>query len=413
MEKAKKANNETVKKRYIQALAKAYQNELDNRYSEVTKETTMRVYTIKPKKFDYTEFNKASQSFIEVTSSENITTAESVEKIKAAIEIWKKQAAEYQPGKKSKICDSNIDEINLNITMGYLALGKGDQLKEYWNKCLSMKGNLTAEGYARYFVEPMIENYDTFIAQKDEPLKPLDLSNPAQKYNNMILFNTFLNFYFTEKHGNMGVIANYFPSQPQFIKKSTTTKTFDEGTIEKIKQSYAEYGKMKELIYSVEGGMNDDLTRSLSFKYSGDFISDIYLNGNSPLFHITYTNSNISKIEHFYSNNRKIVYDFTKAEPGKTEMRITYMDGEDKKESRRVNWVKYDNHYNVTGMFISPYSTREIKYDENKNIIEIIATNLADNTVTVPFSVSTDAKGNATIIEAQGMKITTEYEYIF
>nr|WP_321412080.1 hypothetical protein [uncultured Carboxylicivirga sp.] len=413
LESAKKSSSEKVKRGYFKALAKAYQKELDNRYSHFQRDETIRVFSIKAKKFDYNDFNEATQNFVDATSNPDLNSEANIHKINAAIKVWKQYEDQYKPDKKDKVCDDNIDEIYFNLSMGYLALGHGEELKHYWEKCQSVKGNYTAEGYAQNYLPQMIENYNTYLAKKDEPFKPLDLSNPEQKYNNMILLKGFLNFYFTQKHGNLGVIADYFPSQPQYVKSVKTIKTFDEGTKESIKQTYAPYGKITNMVYSVEGGMEDDKTRTYQFNYSNDIVTSVILNGNSRLFEISYENGDISKIEHLYSNNRKIVYQFSKAEPGKTEIKITMVDGEKSQESKRINWIKYDENYNITGMYFSPFSTREIKYDSNGNIIELTASNLADNLVTAPFTVIIDAKGNATKSETKGMTAISDFEYIF
>lgn len=413
LKRAQNTNNDEVIKRYIKALIKAYQYELDNRYSKFTRNETMRVFTIKEKSFDYSDFNAATQSFIELTSNADLNSPTNIAKIKSVIDIWQKYESEYQSGKKNKVSDVNIDEIYFNISMGYLVLGQGEELKNYWNKCLSLKGNYTAEGYARNYLPLMIDNYDTYLAKKDEEFKPLDLITPIQKYNDMILLKTFLNFYFTEKQGNLGVIMNYFPSQPQFIKKIKTIKD-DGGTVETIEQTYSCYGKLKRMTYSVEGSIEDDITRDLSFSYIGDKISNVYMNGNAKLFHINYDdNEKITNIEHIFKNDRKIVYNFENTEPGKTELRVSYIDGEKTEENKHVNWVKYDVNYNVTGVYMAPYVTRQINYDTNYNIIELNAINLGDNTVTIPISITTDDKGNATISEFNGMKTTNSYEYIY
>nr|WP_319399623.1 hypothetical protein [uncultured Carboxylicivirga sp.] len=413
LESAKKSSSEKVRKGYFKALTKAYQEELDNRYSHFQRLETMRVFSIKAKKFDYNDFNEATQTFVDATSSSDLNSESNIEKINAAINIWKEYENQYQPGKKTKVCDNNIDEIYFNLSMGYLARGQGEELKQYWKKCQAIKGNYTAEGYAQNYLPKMIENYNIYLVKKDEPFKPLDLSNPEQKYNNMILLKGFLNFYFTQKHGNLGVIADYFPSQPQYVNSVKTTKTYDEGTKETIKQTYAPYGKLTNMVYTVEGGMNDDKTRTYQFHYSKDVVTEVILNGNSRLFEISYENGDISQIQHLYSNNRKIVYKFSKTEPGKTEIKITMVDGDKSQESKRANWIKYDENYNVTGMYFSPFSTREIKYDSNGNIIELTASNLADNLVTAPFTITTDEKGNATKSETKGMIATSSFEYIF
>lgn len=413
MDKAKSSNGEKVKQKYIRALIKAYQIELDNRYGCFNNESTIRVFSIKNKKFDYSDFNTATQSFIEATTSSEINSDANTEKIKEAIAVWEQYANEYEAGKKSKVCDVNIDEINFNLAMGFLALGEGNQLKTYWEKCLAVKGNYTAEGYAKTYLPQMINNHEEYLAKKDQPLKPIDLTSEEQKYNDMILYKTILNFYFTQKHGNLGVISQYFPSQSQYITTTSTTKIYDEGTKETIKQSYSPYGKLNDMIYSVEGGMNDDKTRRYNFRYSNNQVSEVVLNGNLKLFTINYENNKISEIIHHFSNSKRVIYKFNMTEPGKTEIHISVAEGEKIQESKRVNWVKFDKDYHVTGIYISPFMTKELKYDKHGNIVEITAVNLADNTFTMPFTVEADEKGNAIQIDSNGLKVTSSYEYIF
>ncbi len=413
LESRKKRESNSVRTKYVRALIKAYQAELDSRYGIFARKSTMRVFSIKAKKFNYDDFNAAISSFIEATSSENVNSEASQIIIKESIAVWEKYASEYQPGKKTKVCDVNMDEINFNLAMGYLAMGKGEKLKDHWNKCLEIKGNMTAEGYAKYYLPQMIENHEQYLAKKDKPREPINLTSKEQQYNDMILLKTLLNFYLTEKHGNLGVISEYFPAQRQYLSSSKTVKAYDEGTKETITQNYTAYGKIESMIYTVEGGMNDDKTRRYSFKYNKGHVSEVVLNGNLRLFSIKYANGLISEIKHHYSNNRSVTYKFSEAETGKTEIRLVVADGEKVQESRRINWVKYDENYNVTSVYISPYLNKELKYDQYGNIIEMTAVNLADNTFTMPLTVEVDNKGNAAKIESKGLNVTSTYKYMF
>jgi hypothetical protein len=92
----------------------------------------LQIFTIDSKKFDYTDFNEASNNFIAATSTPDISTDANKEIILKSIAVWTKNLGEYTPDKKGKISDKNIDEIQFNLAMGYLAIGDGEKFSEFW-----------------------------------------------------------------------------------------------------------------------------------------------------------------------------------------------------------------------------------------------------------------------------------------
>ncbi len=120
---------------------------------------------------------------------------ESRELIKKSIDVWSQYAQEYQPGKNTKVCDLNIDEIYYNLVMGYLALGEGEGLNNSWKKCLEIEGNSTAEAYAKEYVERMVGNADVYIKNKGKGFEPLEIMTDKKRYNDMIFLKGIFSVY--------------------------------------------------------------------------------------------------------------------------------------------------------------------------------------------------------------------------
>ncbi|MCW3785721.1 hypothetical protein [Plebeiibacterium sediminum] len=413
--KIQKENASKIKKAYALGLFKVYQSKLDDLYGEFNQSFRYRVFEIKAKKFDYTEFNNATQEFVQADSVYNINSEDNQTKIHDAINIWKKYADEYTPGKKNKICDLNIDEINFNIAMGYLALGDVNNLEAYWNKCLQISGNKTVEFYSKDDVENMIQNLALSVENKDKPMQPLDNYIAKENYNTQLFLNSIFSAYLQSKWRDSYLTIHYFPAQPQLLKTATITKNYYEKSHEYLNMNYTRFGNISSLTYRTEKGYYPDKTYRYTFEYCNDGISKVLMNGNRVVFSVGYYLGNISSVVWNISDSKSITFSFENEAPGHINVQTTYAEGSKRVEGDNKDYIEYDENYNVVAFHLMDSDCDNQGYDKYGNVNSWTFTNPNnDQTATVSFDLNLDAKGNAVKINSdQDYSVDASYEYQF
>jgi len=408
-----------VKKGYVKQLVDAYQRELDDLLGKFAKENEFYIHTIDSKKFDYTEFNEASNDFIQATSSPNIDTDENREIILNSIDVWKKNLEEYSPGKKTRICDRNFDQIQFNITMGYLALGDGDKYSEFWQKCLDTRGMHTAETHARRYMPTLVANYKASVENKGKGLES-ELISENDKMESMIIVKGFVNSYLSTMFGNLFYVNDYFPANSDFVLSGKTAiNSFDDETgnvTENLQYNYASFGKLGSLNYTTSGHPKGDKKYKLTFEYDRDTdkLSEITSNGKT-LFTFKYggDNGELSHIVYPRPNNETFVFRIDKVDEENIRFENIRVSGGETKLVTYNNWIEHTKDYKVTRLLLNGNGMFNIKRDSAGSIVEFQAVDPADNSITIPLEIETDYMGNAIKTKSRFSETESEFLYMY
>jgi len=403
-----------VKNSYLIRINKNYQKKLDNLFGHFLKEGKVRLYKIKSKKFDYSDFNEASMAFKNATDTLNTSNAIDHSVIIKSISTWESYAALYKKGKKSKVSDKNIGQIYFNICLGYLALGDGENIQKYLKSSLDIKGNNNAEFYLKQKAEPMLANYNEGKALNSENLEPVTkLFTDAALYNNMVFLRGIMNPYLTQKNGNLGVVGEYFPSQSYFLLESKTTKTYKQGTKEIIECKYKSFGNIETLEYSVEDEIDGNRNYKYSFEYCKDGIYKVLSKQGRKIFSVKYASGKISEITQYISKSTSIKYKVNLAAEGKLNLNMFILSENKIKKNPGNNFIKYTDDFKINSLSLGLFFSKNIKYDQYGNIVELSGLNAADNSFTIPFKNTMDSKGNITHMLCGELDQISEYKYMF
>lgn len=407
-----KKNEAFGKGNIIQGIYKYFEQELNNRLGQFVKTASFRISGIESKKFDYTDFNSATIAFQKATETADINSPDNKKVIENAIEVWSRYASEFQADKKAKVNDDNIDEIYFNIAMAYLVLGDGEHLKTNWEKCLSIKGNTGPENYANQYVSVSLFGHDNSITDTNLASSKSLVSKELQM-SNMIVLNGIINHYLTGKQGNLAIMVNYFPARYTLISQFSSQRVFSESTTEKYSIQYAPFGKISQLQYNVEGGIGDEKKLSLRF-VNGEFgVTEIYKNENKLLFTMSYKDGQLSEVNYLPNSSTQVKYTLDYSTPHEIVFNLTMITNGVAKAEKTNTSLTYDDQFNITAMRLAPYSFYNGKYDDNGNLIEMGASDAADNTVKIIYNHELDSKGNAIHSTMQGISQKNEIEYLF
>ncbi|MFA8435622.1 MAG: hypothetical protein ACEPOZ_13970 [Marinifilaceae bacterium] len=400
-----------MRDRYVKALFDAYQKELDNLFGAYTHEETLRVFTLKGKKYDYSDFNEATLAFQKATQTPQVGSDENRKIILDAISVWKSYEDEYEEGKKSKVSDVNIDAIDYNLMMGYLALGEGSNLEDYWDECLYIEGNTIAETYAKRYVPQMITNYRNSGRNEEASLKPIELNSDRKKFNDMIIMKAFLNTYLTSINENMRVMLDYFPAQNACISRGSSKRIHDDGTKETFSYDYNLFGKIQTLTYAITGGISDDRNIKLTFEYNENGISRVIINERWVLFAFKYENGYVSKVIRHYSGQYAEEITLKELTEGKIDLTVFLYE---ERQNEKVNSfsIKYNKDFQIMSLTLDDFHTGGMKYDEFGNWIEISGVTSENPGLKFPVANETDAKGNAIRTKMEGFVMESQYDYL-
>jgi len=407
-----KKNEAFGKGNIIQGIYKYFEQELNNRFGQFVKTESFRISGIESKKFDYTDFNTATTAFQKATETAAINTPENKTVIENSIQVWTRYAEEFKEDSKAKVNEDNIDEIYFNIAMGYLVLGDGEHLKATWEKCLSIKGNTGPEFYADKYVSVSLWGYENSITDTNLNVNKTLVSADVQM-SNMIILNGFINHYLTQKQSNLAIVVNYFPAKYAFVSQFSSQRVFSESITENYTIHYAPFGKVSQLKYNVEGGIGDEKQLSLRFEYGEYGVTHIYKNENKLLFTMSYKDGQLSEVNYLPNSSKQVKYTLDYSTPHEIEFNVTIITNGVAEAEKTNTFLTYDDTFNITAMSLFPYSFHNGQYDANGNLIEMGASDAADNPVKIIYNYELDSKGNAIHSTTKGISQKNEIEYLF
>jgi len=365
-----KNKSDYLKKMYVKEIINEYQDTLDAYFSSFSKPEKFRTFKVKAKKFNYDDFNTASETFKTACSSPEINQNAVLE----AIQGWEKCVQEYQPGKKTRICDLNIDELYLNLTQAYLLTEDFENVKKYWTKCLEFRGNGSAEGYVKRFLDIQLEHIAYYPKSKDN-FMPKALTNLNTKQNQALFFNLFLSHYFTQKTREFRIIQEYFPLNIPFLNSMEETINYDDYKTEKILAQYGLNGSPTSVKYSLTDH-DENTTKAYNFNlhYNDNKLQAVDLN-NSEKYKIEYEGDLMKKVYVNPGREKELIYVMNYDNPEKIMITVQYKKDGEYKESIRPYYVKFTENGDIKAYYLDVYSAREMVYDEKGNWVGIKGTN--------------------------------------
>ncbi len=445
----------SCKNKYVSQSIKAASLQLNKRYGKGAFQEKFRVFTIKPKKFDYTDFNEATQGFINAISTPDINSDANTKAIDHAIATWSNYESQYVDDKSSKVSNTNIDEIYMNLAVGYMVKGDGENLKKYWAKCKEFKGNLTAEGYFTWIVEPVLDNYEQFLAKGNQPLQVIDnnqLLSETDAFNNKVFLNGLFSAYLTSKVNLLYVEDQFAPNYLFLGKHEKTIKHKHSDLTINQTFNYGAFGRISDITFKTKYGKDEDVellketqlvhsdtTLHYSFEYLDNQIIEVNSN-DKKLFEVEYYEDGlISNVIYYGMDDRMVIFELgEKDENGNIEMRVDML-----KTSTRESVVnekasiKLDADNFISDIRVAPYTTKKrvkriengktiygtvnlmrlgthrVEHDANGNVTKFRYSDFADNPVEVTITNTVDEYGNATQSSSNISEVTNTYKYIF
>jgi len=376
-----------LKKMYVKEVINAYQDTLDAYFGKYNKQEKFRMALIKPKSFNYDDFNGAVEKFKVAVSTPEINVAD----VESSIEILEKCAQEYQPGKKTRICDLNIDELYLNLVQAYMVIGDYENAKVNWEKCNEIKGNRTAEGYVMRFYTQQLENINNYPVSKAN-YNPTPLVSENVKRSNQLFFNLFFNYYLSQAHGNLSIIMDYVPVYISNLKSLEAIYKGDDIEVKIAAEYNSEVPTTLKYNKTEEGERPKNY--NFNFHYDNYKIISVIQNDNKK-FEMSYEGDILKQVQIRLNQQYQYIYNLNYDNPEKVEIKLQVVNNGVSKDSHYNYYVKLNNDGTVNGYFLDTYHLKENVYDTNKNWIGIKGTN--ENTgqnFEYNFTIETDENGN-------------------
>ncbi|MDX9696857.1 MAG: hypothetical protein RBT49_13790 [Bacteroidales bacterium] len=420
-----KRNGDKIKRAYVREIIREYQDTLDAFFGKFNRKQKFPIFTIKPKDFNYDDFNGAAAKFQAACATSEINTTE----ISEAIEMWEKCALEYMPGKKTRISDVNIDELYLNLTQAYLVKEDYENAKKYWDKCTEFKGNRMVEGIVQKFYDQQLEHIAYYpVSEKNYAPKPIvaevftgEIIDKAaiQEFrkarSRALIFDLFIGYYLTDLHGEINMIQNYFPTNISNLKYMDANHYINKSIEEVLSLSYKN-GKPNEGTFILYEDKKTIETQLLRFLYDGDqFVS--LLEDGIGVINIVWNGDNVKEI-HFVKNreNKTIYKMFYKSE---TELKIvaTIIKSNNSKPNNFLYYATFNEKGNLASYSLGFYDVKKLLYDD-QGIWNGISDAKEDGTTstkfTLNFNISTDNYGNLINLHTPDRNyiVSRSYKYI-
>lgn len=411
LKKVESENFHFVKGNYVTQLIHAYKEKLNATYGVYIRKNPIKIFKIASNKFDYSNFNVAVDNFIKATRSSDVNSAQSVLLINNALAVWERYAESYEVGKKAKVSSLNIDEINFNLAMGYLAIGDGEKLNLYWRKCLEVKGNNDAEKQAAPFVSEMIQNCDLYMPSTFKTSKTVEPLSENEKFNNMVLFKILMGHHLNKAMGFLGFNLACLPSQIPYVK-AFSTEFRHKTTTSLIKSEVSLFGKYKSLTFE-SVGKGSKINDKYTFEYNVSGISEVVKNNNQIILSVGYASDRITEVIKPKSYSEKMVYKFIETGEHELEVHLAALNNGEYKELPDIYKIKYDEHYRITSMNFEEYTINNVAYDRYGNAKEVAWTGAGGKKKIDTYSIKYDKKGNCTMLQNDYLEQKSSLKYVF
>ncbi len=113
---------------------------LNSKYGYATETRKTIIYTIKPKKFEYPEYQSAFEKAMSFYNTLKYTDQDLSANLKEAIALWEKALTEYVPNdSKVRIDEDVVRATYYNLVEGYLWLNDYDKANSYLTKLFAFK----------------------------------------------------------------------------------------------------------------------------------------------------------------------------------------------------------------------------------------------------------------------------------
>jgi hypothetical protein len=380
-----------LKKMYVKEVVNAYQDTLDAYFGKYNKQEKFRMALIKPKDFTYDDFNGAVEKFKVAVSTPEINMAD----VESTIEILEKCKLEYQPGKKTRICDVNIDELYLNLVQAYMVKGDYENAKINWEKSSEIKGNRTAEGYVARFYNEQVSNLNNYPVSKANYAPVPTISESAIK-SNKLFFNLFFDFYLTQVLRQTSLIIDYIPIYTPDLKRMEANQTYSDYIQEKLIVNYNYLGVPLSAAYSKTEEDEKPRNYQFDFKYDNNKIISVTQN-NIPKFNLAYNGDTLKSVNIRMNQTTNYIYNMDYSNPERTEIKLQVEKDGKKSDSHSRYYVKLNKDGSIKGYYLDSYVLKEKLYDANGNWIGVKGTNESTGEdYEVNFTIETDEKGNIT-----------------
>ncbi len=160
-----KEKSKTVSDGILPKQAENINNYINNNIGFPIKEYSVSIYLIKPKKYDYTEFNRATKFFtkgLEIVQNNENNTTEAENILIPAIETWTNTLKESDINNKKARINKKITCAALyNIASSYLICKNYQKAIEYFQKCKNINSNFSNTGSLMKLSKKMKKRIET------------------------------------------------------------------------------------------------------------------------------------------------------------------------------------------------------------------------------------------------------------
>ncbi len=412
-----KKDPKEMQKSYLTTVIHTCQHMLNHRYSSYWEEETFRIFSIKPKKFDYTAFNESVDKFLSVVENIKDDKEGTIAVVNECIKQWEKDAAEYEDDNKARISPKNIDEIYLNLAQAYMITEDNENARNYWNLSLETKGNTNVEFYLEQWLPKQIESRDSIkvnFGKEERDMFPVVPLNKINAMNKSIFLDLILSMSFCEKHGNLTVLKDYFPNSTKYLRSYNSNNTYFDDTTEDIKQTYDSKGRLTQVIYTLTESMNTDGSWEYNMVYEDDLLTEVYL-FDRKLYELGYESGKVTTVKYLRKNGDYMVYKISYPEYNKAIIRTVFNIGGKVQESKMESEVEFNSQGLLKSYdFVDMYTMKNISYTQyyTVNSFEFYNNN-SDKWITVDYDQKYDWMGHVTerTIEENIDKNTITYKF--
>ena len=161
------SSNPVIEKDLLDKNLKAVKALLDNNYGFATVTRKTILYTIKPKKFEYPEYQTAFEKAMSFYNTLKYTDQDLSANLKEAITLWEQAITEYVPNdSKARIDEDVVSATYYNLAEAYLWLNDFDKANQYLTKLFAFKLKDSEKAGIDSFKDFINDQKERYLANK-------------------------------------------------------------------------------------------------------------------------------------------------------------------------------------------------------------------------------------------------------
>ncbi|MEL7003306.1 MAG: hypothetical protein AAFN93_11310 [Bacteroidota bacterium] len=370
-------------------------NEVNDKFGYPRKTATFQIIEGTETTHDYSDLADAYEQFkgAAADQSRGRPVDEWYVRAENSIKIWEKAISEYNTNSsKARINDTNINYLYTAMAAGKFLFRKYDEAKAYMDKISEDYKNKSS--IKKLYNAVRLQNERVGSRLTFAQGKALATSD-IEKLNYLVLYQLYMNYELVEKHQNLQVLPNYFPSFANREMRQINLEGKSAGQQEKIEFAYDTEKALRKLSYSVNRG-SGPVVYNYDLVYSKGHLDGIEIGGKRKVS-FEYNNDGLINSIKRLKNGAEFEYVFSLSFAGDAfNIKLFVTNNGQRRPSPRKYFVKWNEGHQLTEFNFDVYSGGSYVYNEQGDVASITVNTVNASGVEVEWAYEYDTKGNWT-----------------